>query len=143
MPDQIGRQVAHAVANEIGLDHGVGPAADIDRGKAERLVHRHKGMRRAHDPGAVAERLLQRLAQADRDIFDGMMLVDLRSPCSHLEVEQPVLRHLVEHMVEKADAGADLRRPLPSSSSLSRIAVSLVLRSIVAFLIVRYSSPAP
>jgi hypothetical protein len=49
-----------------------------------------------------------------------------------LEVDQAVAGDLLEHVVEEADAGGELRAPVPSRSTLTRIFVSLVSRCTVA-----------
>ena len=46
------------------------PAGDVDRALGERLVHRHQRQAVAADPGAVAERLVERLAEHDADVLD-------------------------------------------------------------------------
>ena len=63
------------------------------------------------DAAAVAGRLLDRLAQRDADIFDRVVRVDLEVAFGvDLEIDQPVPRHLVQHVVEKRQAGRQLGR---------------------------------
>src|SRR5690606_25882405 len=57
----------------------------------------------------LAERLVERLPQHDGDILDGMVGVNVKvTLCLDDQVEQPVHGDMVQHVVEKAHAGADL-----------------------------------
>ena len=47
----------------------------------------------------------------------------------NLEIDQPVSRDLVEHMVENGTPVASFCWPVPSRLSFTRICVSLVLRT--------------
>ena len=49
------------------------PARDVDRAGGARLVHRHDGGAVADDAGAVAERLVERLAEHDAGVLDGVV----------------------------------------------------------------------
>ena len=96
----------------VDVDHGVGPAAEVYRHEAQRLVHRHVAVRRADDAGAVAQRPIQRLAQADRHILDGVVRVHMQIAVRlHGQIEQPVVGEEGQHVVKKPDAGAHVRHP--------------------------------
>src|SRR5262249_31119838 len=57
----------------------------------------------------VAQRPPQTLAQGQRAILDRMMLVNMQiTLATELERKTAVLGELLEHMIEKADAGADV-----------------------------------
>ena len=60
----------------------------------------------AGDPGAVAERAVERLAEHDAGVLDRVVRAGLEV-AGHLdlEVEPPVAGEQVEHVVEEADAG--------------------------------------
>jgi hypothetical protein len=59
----------------------------------------------------VAERRLQCLSQSKRAILHGVMLVDVQiSGAGQLQREPAVLRDLLQHVIEKADAGGDANR---------------------------------
>jgi hypothetical protein len=52
--------------------------------------------------------LCHRLAQRDAHVFHGVVAVDVQVPLGvDVEIDQPVAGDLVEHVVEKADAGAE------------------------------------
>ena len=78
-----------------------------------RLVHRHDGVAVAGDPAAVAERLVERLAEHDPGVLDRVVGAGLQVAGDlDLEVEPAVAGEQVEHVVEEADAGrAACRRP--------------------------------
>ena len=75
--DQLGLEIADAADLELQVDDGMDAAAEIDRRDAERLVHRHDEVAGAVDAAAVAERLRDRFAERDADVFDGVMLIDV------------------------------------------------------------------
>ena len=58
--DELERQAADALAAERQVDDRVRPAADVDDGRRERLVHRDGAVAEPADPGAIAERLGER-----------------------------------------------------------------------------------
>ena len=53
------------------------PAAEIDRGARERVVHRHDGVAVARDPAPVAERAVERLAERERRVLGGVVVARL------------------------------------------------------------------
>ena len=54
------------------------PAGDVDRAHRARLVHRHDRVAVAVDPAAVAERRVERLAEDDPDVLDGVVRAGLQ-----------------------------------------------------------------
>ena len=62
----------------LDVDHGVGPAAQVQRHQAQRLVHRHVAVRGADDARPVAQRPVERLAQADRHVLHRVVRVDVQ-----------------------------------------------------------------
>ena len=88
-----------------------GPAGEVDDDARQRLVERHIGVTVAAQAGLVADRLGHRLAERDADVFHRVVAVDVQVALGvDLEVDQSVARDLVEHVVEEADAGGQLRR---------------------------------
>ena len=84
------------------------PTRQIDHRPAQRLIHRYNCFTVTIDPGFVAERLNEGLAQRDRDVFDGMMIVDLEIAFArHLQVEQSVFGKELEHVFEKRQTDRD------------------------------------
>ena len=54
--------------------------------------------------------MLHRFAQRDSHVFDGVVLVHVQvTACDQIEIERPVPRDLLEHVIEKADAGVNVR----------------------------------
>ena len=87
-----------------------GPAGEIDHHARQRLVERHVGVAVAADALLVADRLGDRLAERDADVFDRVVAVDVQVALGvDVEVDQAVAGDLVEHVVEEADAGGELR----------------------------------
>ena len=106
--DELERQAAGALAAERQVDDRVRPAADVDDGGRERLVHRHGALAEAGDPGPVAERLGERGAEDERDVLDRVVLVDLEVAVGvDRQVEQAVVGERAEQVVVEADAGVD------------------------------------
>ena len=65
-------------------------------------------MAEAGDPGAVPERLVERLAERQTRVLDGVVGVDVDVAVGlHGQVEQGVLGEAGEHVVVEADAGGD------------------------------------
>ena len=61
----------------VGAVHERRAAAEVDRRRHQRLVHRDRRLAVAADAAPVAERLAERLAQAEADVLDGVVGVDL------------------------------------------------------------------
>ena len=74
------------------------------------LVQRRAGIAEPAHAGAVAERLVERLAERDRDVLDGVVGVDPQvALAGERDVDQRVARERGQHVVEKADSGGDGR----------------------------------
>ena len=133
MTHQVGLHAAKRRAMPRHVNHGIGPAAQIHRDEAERLIHRRVAVRRADDPRPITERPVERLAQADRHIFDRVMRVYVQIALGlHRQVEQAVMRKEGQHVIQEADPGARLR-PAPAIHRQGQVDLSLsVVRSIVA-----------
>ena len=105
MRHQFGRQPAHGVAPELAFEHGIRTARQVDGHLRLRLVHRQHEAETC-DAALVAERLAQSLAQCQRAVLDGVVLVDLEvARAGELEREAAVSRNLLEHVIVEADAG--------------------------------------
>ena len=64
----------------------------------------------AADPGAVAERLVERLPEHDADVLDRVVGAGLEVAVGlDLQAEPAVAGEQVEHVVEEADAGRGAR----------------------------------
>ena len=91
---------------------GDAAAREVDRRLGERLVERRaRGAEAAHS-GAVAERGVEGLAERDRAVLDGVVLVDPEiALAAQLDVGERPEREAREHVVEEAEAGRDARAP--------------------------------
>ena len=64
------------------------------------------------DASLVAQRLGEGLAQTDADVLGGVVGVDMQIALGFdIEVDQPVARHLVEHVIEKGNTGLEDASP--------------------------------
>ena len=110
MRHEFGRQLSDLIATELTFENEVGSTRQIDGDLRERLVHRQQEAI-AMDAALVAERRFQRLAQRQRAVLDGVMLVDVQiAGARQLQRKAAVLRDLFEHVIEEAQAGRHLDR---------------------------------
>ena len=106
---ELGRHLADELAVKLAVEGEVGAAAQVERDLGLGLIHRQHEAVAAH-AALVTERLLERLAEGDADILDGVVLVDLEVAVAlDAEPDGRVLRDLLEHVVKEADAGRELR----------------------------------
>ena len=140
---QLGVEAGDRHRRQLGVEAAERAPGDVDRALAERLVHRHHGVAVAADPGAVAERLVERLAERDADVLDRVVGAGLEVALGlDREPEAAVAAEQLEHVVEEADAGRGATSP-PSRSSSRLILVSRVSRSIFAVLCSSVIAPQP
>ncbi len=79
---------------------------EIDDHARQRLVERHISVSVTAQSLLVAPGLRQRLANGDADILDRMMRIDMQIALGFdLEIDESVARYLIEHMIEKRNAG--------------------------------------
>ena len=94
----------------LGLERELGerPPAEIDGRAGERVVHRHDRVAVARDPAPVAERPVERLAERERGVLDGVVVAGLEvAGALDDEVEPGVEGELLEEVVVDAGAGLD------------------------------------
>ena len=106
---------AERFVDHVRVPDEEGAAAEIDGGRDECFVHRHGCGTVATDAALVAQRLEKSLAEANADIFHGVVGVDVQvASAFHAQVEQAVLGDVREHVIEKAYAGGEveLARPI-------------------------------
>ena len=120
---------------QIGLEQAQGPTRDVDRAHRQRLVHRHGGVAVAADPGAVAERLVERLAEGDPDVLDRVVRAGLEVALGlrPMSARRP-WRPSSSSMWSKKPTPVETATSPPSSPSSRLILVSRVSRSIFAVL---------
>jgi hypothetical protein len=81
-----------SVSRGTSAFHEESPPAQVNRGRDECFVHRDRRVAVPPDARLVAERLLDRLPQADADILDRVVGVDVQVALRlHGEVDQAVL----------------------------------------------------
>ena len=108
LAEQLGVEAADLGARKLHLPDEIWPARDIERGSRQRLVHGKVDRGVAADALALAQRPRNRLAERDAGILDRVVVVDVQvalRPDRH--VDQRMARKLLQHVVEKADAGGD------------------------------------
>ena len=96
-------------------------AGEIDNDPRQRLVERHIGMAVAAQPLLVAECLVQRLTEGNADIFYGVMRIDMQIALGFdRQIDHPVPGNLIEHVIEKGNAGGKLALPAPVKVQTNR-----------------------
>ena len=91
-------------------DRAVGAAAEVDRDLDQRFIEWDGAVGKAGDPRALAERLVDRAPERDRDVLHRVVRVDVEIAAGlDGQVEPAVSGELVEHVVEHPNAGLDLR----------------------------------
>src|SRR5690606_37736722 len=97
------------LARRLARVHEVRPSGDVDDGEREGFVERYGGVAEPRDARLVAERLAQRLADADRDVLDRVVRVDVDVPGGlDAQVDERVLAERREHVVVERHARGDL-----------------------------------
>ena len=103
---------ADPLHDRVDLVDEEGAAGQVEGHLNQGFVERHERVREATHAGFVAERFLERGAEHDADVFDGVMEVDLEVAGGiDPEIEPGVLPELLEHVVEERDAGRGGRAP--------------------------------
>ena len=101
--------VAELGLGEVHLPDQVGPVRGVERDPGQRLVHRDHGAAVARMPARSPSALRQRLAEHDAGVLGGVVVVDVQVALgAQRDVDQAVARELLQHVVEKADAGRDV-----------------------------------
>src|SRR4029077_17057514 len=112
--DELGLQVADAGDADFEVDDRVRPPAQIDRGNGQRFVHGHDEIAGAVDAAPRPDRLRNGLAERDSQIFNGVVLIDVEIAIRvDPEIECPMARDELEHVIEEPDARADRISPVP------------------------------
>ena len=108
MEEHLGRDVADVFAAELGVPNQPRPAAEVERDAAKAVVHRETEAVTL-DAALVAQCFTQCLAERERRVLDGVMLVHLQVALdADGEIHARVPADLLQHVVEKAEAGEDV-----------------------------------
>ena len=119
--DELEAELAGPLAAERQVDDGVRPPAHVDDGRRQRLVHRHGRIPEAFDPGPLAERLGDGRAEHQRDVLDGVVVVDVEvADRANGQVEQAVVGERAQQVIVEPDAGRDVGDPAAVEVELDR-----------------------
>ena len=103
---EVGLEARDLAGGQLALEGAERTAGDVDRAARPRLVHRHRRLPEALDARAVAERLVERLAEHDPGVLHRVVRAGLEVALrTDVEVEAAVSGDRVEQVVEEADAG--------------------------------------
>ena len=98
-----------------GVDMRRGPAGEVDDDPRQRLVERRVGMGEALDAAPFAQRLVERLAERQRGVLDGVVVVDLEIALQlRSRSKRPCLASAVSMWSRKPRPVATSARPVPS-----------------------------
>ena len=112
--DELRLEVTDAPGADRRFHHQVRPPAEVYGGHRQGLIHGHDEISGAVDAAFRAQRLEERLAEGDPDVFYGVVLVHIQIAArSELEIETAVPCEEFQHVVEEADAGRDAVSPAP------------------------------
>ena len=75
---QFGLQIADEARAHFCVHSEVRPAAQVNGRDGEGLVHGHDEIAGAQDATLVAERAVKGLAERDADVFNGVVLIDIK-----------------------------------------------------------------
>ena len=102
---QVDIEAADEGADEIDVVHEAGSAGKVEDDAAQCFVERDVGVAVAADAGFVAQRLFQRLAEGDADVFDGVVVVNVGVTfAGDVEIDHAVAGDLIEHVFEEGHA---------------------------------------
>src|SRR5690349_6325722 len=100
---------ADARTRERHVEFEARPSGKIDHDARQRFVERHVRVSVAANALLVADGLCNGLAKRDADVFDGMVVVDMRIAMRFdVQIDQPVTGDLVEHVIEERHARGQL-----------------------------------
>jgi hypothetical protein len=107
--EEVDVETANHGAGEDAIEVKPWPTGQVDDDSRERLIQGDIGVSVTPDPALVTERLGQRLAERDANVFDRVVRVDMEITLGlHAEVDQTVPCHLIEHVVEEWHPGVEL-----------------------------------
>ena len=108
--EQFGVHIADFVAIKGNPPNEIGTITEIDCRPAERFVHRQIGMPVARNARKITQRFFERLADNDAGIFDRMVAIYMQIAIGlNVEIDEAMPAERVEHVIEKAYAGRNVR----------------------------------
>jgi hypothetical protein len=98
-------QIADARGADFCLNYGDCAAAEVDRCETESFIHGHEKIAGAQNAAPIAQCPVERLAQTDADIFDGVMLINIEVARSgKFQVKTAMTREQFQHVVEESNS---------------------------------------
>lgn len=112
--DQLGTQAADRCSVKGQVDAGPRPSAEIDSHAGQSFVKRHGRVAKAPNASSFAERLVQRLSQADADVLSRMVLIHVQITLGpHGQIKPRVPGEAIKHVVQKADTCSNVSATRP------------------------------
>ena len=109
--EQIDVKVAYGTLDELHVVIEARTTGKIQHHPGKRLIKRNIRVAVATDAGLV-ERLIQRLTKRDADVLNRVMGIDVQiAGRPDRQVNQPVARNLIEHVIKKRQAGLNVQLP--------------------------------
>jgi hypothetical protein len=109
----LGRDLPEILTLKPQADRGPWSSREVDNRAGERFIERGVRRPKSLEPTSVSERLSQRLAEGERAVFCGVMIINMSVTLTgDRQIKARVPREAEEHMVEEADAGRDLTSTL-------------------------------
>ena len=97
---------ADFLGGQIEVPHQIGAAREIERAAHQSVIHSQQAIAVAPNAAFIAESLAQGLPQGDAHIFDRMVVINVQiSRAADGHVHQSMAGQLIEHVIEKANAG--------------------------------------
>jgi hypothetical protein len=119
--DKFGLQIANEAGAHLGVDSKGSATAKVNGGDSEGFVHGHDEVAGAEDSTLVAESAIEGFAECDANVFDGVMLIDIKITITiELEIKGAVAREEFQHVIEEANAGYDLVLAIAFNSQIDR-----------------------
>ena len=107
--EQIDVKVAYGTLDELHVVIEARTTGKIQHHPGKRLIKRNIRVAVATDAGLV-ERLIQRLTQRDANVLNRVMGIDVQiASRPDRQVNQPVARNLIEHVIKKRQTGLNVQ----------------------------------
>jgi|SRR5580704_18119342 hypothetical protein len=111
---QFSLKIADALGADFSGEDAVWASAEINRGGGKRFVHRHQKISGTQDAALVANRLANSFTEGDAGVFNGVMLIDVKVAFRFdVQIERPMARDEIEHVIEESDSGGNFRGSAP------------------------------
>ena len=110
---QLNREISDPLPSRLHLVDQIETSREINDRARKGLVHGNYCGPIASYTGFIAQSLRKRLTQANSDVFDRMMVVDVKVAfTTNLQIEQSVAGKKFEHVIKKRNICIDLRAAL-------------------------------